>query len=328
MPHVLVAGRIHEAGIDALRAAEGITLDVVDEVSLESYAKLIVRADAVLIRTQPMPAEVIATAPRLRIVSRHGVGYDSVDVPALNARRIPLSLVGDVNSRSVAEHALMMILALARRLPDYDRATRAGEWHRRDSREAGDIAGKSLLVIGFGRIGRIVAKMAQAFEMQVMVRDPMADPAAIRDAGAVPADDLGGALAAADFVSLHIPRAGQAPVIGTTELARMKPSAFLINTARGGLVDDAALDEALRAGRLAGAGLDVFTEEPPHPGRGLLDNERVLLTPHVAGLTQECAMRMSLAAARNILDHFAGRLDPALVVNRAAIGYAAAPAGA
>lgn len=316
MAHILVAGHIHQAGIERLRTTPGVTLDVVDTVSAESYVPLVERADAILIRTQPMPRHVIARAPRLRIVSRHGVGYDSIDVAALNDHGITLAVVGDVNSRSVAEHTFMLMLAVAKRARAYDRATREGNWQFRDSLAAVDIDGKTLLLIGFGRIGRIVAELAATFRMRILVHDPFVESSMIRDAGASPAPDLRAALEQADIVSLHVPRATGTAMLGTTELARMKPSALLINTARGGLVDEGALDRALRAGRLGGAGLDVLETEPPRRDHPLLTNERVLITPHAAGLTAECAVRMSLAAAQNILDYFNGTLDPALVVNR------------
>lgn len=316
MIHVLVAGPIHHAGVERLAGAADITLDVIEAVSLESYMPLLERADAVLLRAQPMPKALIAAAPRLRIVSRHGVGYDQVDVAALNERSIALSVVGDVNSRSVAEHTFMLMLALAKRVRAYDQAAREGNWQFRDSRQAADINGKTLLLIGFGRIGRLVAELAAAFRMRLLVHDPFVDRSTIADAGALPAPDLGVALESADFVSLHVPRTSDGSMIGASELARMKPSAVLINAARGGLVDEDALDLALHAGRLGGAGLDVLAAEPPRPDHPLLTNDRVLITPHVAALTEECAMRMSLAAAQNILDYFSGTLDPALVVNR------------
>lgn len=316
MTHVLVAGAIHHSGIARLRAASDITLDVVDAASLESHVALLEQADAVLLRAQPMPARVITRAPRLRMVSRHGVGYDSIDLAALNDRGIALAVVGDVNSRSVAEHTVMLMLALAKRVRAYDKATREGNWQFRDSRQAVDLDAKTLLVIGFGRIGRLVAALAAAFQMRIVVHDPFVDSSVVRDAGAIPAPDLGAALEQADFVSLHVPRTTGTTTLGATELARMKPSALLINAARGGLVDENALDLALRAGRLAGAGLDVLDAEPPRRDHPLLTNERVLITPHAAALTEECSMRMSLAAAQNILDYFAGTLDPALVVNQ------------
>lgn len=243
MPHVLVAGRIHKAGIDVLRAAPGVTFEVVEEVSTDAYAPRIPAADALLIRTQPLPASIVAGAPKLRIVSRHGGGYDSVNVQALDARGIPLAVIGDPNSRSVAEHAFTLVPALA------------------------------------------------------------------------------DGLRAADAVSLHMPKAEGNPLIGADELALMKPGAFLINTARGSLIDENALADALDSGRIAGAGLDVFEAEPPAADSRLLRSSRTVLSPHIAGLTEECAARMGEMAARNILDFFAGRLDPALVVNRDAIAF-------
>jgi D-3-phosphoglycerate dehydrogenase len=317
MPHVLVAGKIHEAGVARLRAAPGVTFDLVDEVSTASYAPLVDKADAILIRTQPMPADVIQKAGRLKIVSRHGVGYDAVDVEALNRRHIPLAIVGDVNSRPVAEHAMMMMLSFAKRTAAYDAATRRGDWNYRNSYEAKELAGKTLLLIGFGRIGRIVARMAAAFEMVVQAHDPYQSETEILKGGAEPAPDLAAALGAADYVSVHAPLAGNNALLGQAELAKMKPTAVIINTARGGLVDESALAGALETGSIAGAALDVFVDEPPSTDHPLLRNARTILSPHSAGLTEECAARMSTAAVQNILDFFADRIDPSVVVNGA-----------
>jgi D-3-phosphoglycerate dehydrogenase len=318
MPHVLVAGRIHEAGLDLLGRTDGFTVEMVDEVSTESYAPRIAGADAVLIRTQPMPASVIARAGRLRIVSRHGVGYDAVDVEALNRRGIPLAVVGDVNTRSVAEHTLMLMLTLAKRTLAYDAAVRDGDWGFRNSLEAVELNGRTLLVIGFGRIGRAVGALATAFGMHVMAYDPLLAAGAIEAAGATPAASLGDALADADVVTIHMPGSGRT-LLGAAELARLRRSALVINTARGGIIDEAALAAALTQGRLGGAALDVFATEPPAADQPLGQSGRTVLTPHAAALTQEGAARMSLDAARNIVDFFAGRIDPRLVVNAEAI---------
>jgi D-3-phosphoglycerate dehydrogenase len=321
VPHVLVAGRIHEAGIDVLRAAPGVTFEVVEEVSTDAYAPRIPPADALLIRTQPLPASIVAGAPRLRIVSRHGVGYDSVDVQALNARGIPLAVIGDANSRIVAEHAFTLVLALAKRVPAHDRAVRKGDWGVRDGFPAAELWGKTLFLVGFGRIGRLVAGMAAAFGMRVLAHDPYRSADAIRAGGAEPVPALADGLRAADAVSLHMPKAEGNPLIGADELALMKPGVVLVNTARGGLIDEGALADALDAGRIAGAGLDVFEAEPPAADGRLFRSGRTVLSLHIAGLTEECAARMGEMAARNILDFFAGRLDPALVVNRDAIAF-------
>lgn len=321
MPHILVAGKLHAAGLERLKAAKDMTFTLVDEVSLESYLPHVGATDAVVLRTQPMTAEVIAAAPSLKIVSRHGVGYDAVDVAALNARGIPLAIVGDVNSRAVAEHTLMLMLATARKAVQHDAAIRRGEWNVRNRFETVELDGKTLLLVGFGRIGRRVAELARAFGMAVAAYDPFVKPEVMAKHGVRPEADLVKALASADYVSLHMPGSTAGAVIWEEEIRAMKRGAILINAARGGLVDENALDQALRDGRLAGAGLDVFKTEPPAADHPLLANERVLLSPHAAGLTAECAARMAVASVQNVLDHFAGRLDPALVVNAADIGY-------
>lgn len=321
MPHILVAGRLHAAGLDRLKQAAGVTYTLVDEISLESYLPFVGEAEAVVLRTQPMMADVIAKAPKLSIVSRHGVGYDAVDVKALTARKIPLCIVGDVNSRAVAEHTLMLMLAVARRAVQHDHAARNGEWGVRNRFETVELDGKTLLLVGFGRIGRRVAELATVFGMTVMAYDPFVKPETMARHGVRPTADLVTALGSADYVSLHMPGSTAGAVIWEEEIRAMKPGAILINAARGGLVDEAALDKALREGRLGGAALDVFSAEPPAKDNPLLSNDRLLISPHSAGLTAECAARMAVASVQNVLDHFAGKLDPALVVNAAEIGY-------
>ena len=321
MPHILVAGKLHPAGVERLMSAKEISYTLVDEISRESYLPHVGDADAVVLRTQPMTADVIAAAPRLKLVSRHGVGYDAVDVAALSARGIPLCIVGDVNSRAVAEHTLMLMLATARKAAQHDAAVRRGDWNLRNRFETVELDGKTLLLVGFGRIGRRVAELARAFGMTVTAYDPFVKPEVMAKHGVRPAADLVKALGGADYVSLHMPGSTAGAVIWEEEIRAMKPGAILINAARGGLVDEEALDRALREGRLAGAGLDVFRTEPPAADHPLLSNERLLLSPHAAGLTAECAARMAVASVQNVLDHFAGRLDPALVVNAVEVGY-------
>ena len=323
MPHVLVAGKIHDAGLALLKSAPGVTFDYVEEVSTASYVPMVARADGLVIRTQPLTAKEIGQAKRLQIVSRHGVGYDAVDLAALNTRGIPLVIVGDVNSQSVAEHTLMLMLTLAKRTLKHDSATRTGEWNYRNKFDAFELYGKQLLLLGFGRIGRKVAMLAKAFGMDVVAHDPFVEDAAMRAAGVEPAGDLASAYARADVISVHIPLAGKEAPIGARELASMKPSAIVINTARGGLIDETALAAALAEGRIAGAGLDVFVSEPPAADHPLLASGRTVLMPHMAGLTQESAMRMSISSVQNVLDFFTGQLDPALVVNAASLSAVA-----
>ncbi len=314
MPHVLVAGKLHPSGLALLERAEGVTFTHVEEISEASYQPFLDQADAVVIRTQPMGAASIARAPRLQIVSRHGVGYDAVDVAALNARKIPLCIVGDVNSVSVAEHAMMLILACVKRLIRSDRSVRQGSWGWRNKLEQGEVAGKTLLILGYGRIGRNLARMASVFGMEIVAYDPWALEHGWPEGPARPVASIEEGLALADVISVNLPKADR-PILGAAELALLKRGAVIVNTARGGIVDECALAEALTSGQVGAAGLDVFGTEPPTAAHPLLGFDQVILTPHTAGLTAEAAERMATSSVQNVLDFFAGRLDPALIVN-------------
>ena len=316
MPHVLVAGKLHPSGLAVLQAAPGVTFTHIEEISEPSYTPLMPAADALILRTQPLTAATLALAPRLQIVSRHGVGYDAVDLAALNARAIPLCIVGDVNSVSVAEHAMMLILACAKQLIRADRATRTGPWVWRNGLEAGEVAGRRLLIVGYGRIGRHLARMAAGFGCQIRAVDPFLAARGWPDA--TPPTTLAEGLAWADILSLHIPKTG-VPLIGAPELALLPPGAIVVNTARGGIVDEAALAAALQSGHIAAAGLDVLEQEPPAPDHPLLALSNVILTPHIAGLSRQSAQRMAVSSAQNVLDFFAGSLDPDLIVNKDAL---------
>ena len=319
MPHVLVAGKLHPSGRALLTGAEGLSVTFIEEVSEESYAPHIHEADALLIRTQPMSAATVEKAARLQIVSRHGVGFDAVDLAALNNRGIALAVCGDVNSTSVAEHAVMMILASAKRALRADAAVRQGQWTWRDRLEAQDLKGRNLLLIGFGRIGRHIAEMVAGFGMEVRAHDPFLLRSGWPDCPVRPVASLEEGLRWADIISVSVPRA-EKPVLGAAEFAQMRDGAILVNTARGGIVDEAALVDALQSGRVAAAGLDVFDKEPIGPGHPLTAFDQVLLSPHIAGVTDGASERMAIGSAQNIIDYFAGRIAPELVVNRAALG--------
>jgi D-3-phosphoglycerate dehydrogenase len=315
MPHLLIAGQLHPAGLALLKNGSGFTYDYVEEVSESSYAPLIGKADGLVIRTQPLSSATIAEGSVLKIVSRHGVGYDSVDVAALNKRRIPLCVVGDVNSLSVAEHAMMLILACAKQAIRADRSVRSGQWGWRNRLEAGEISGKRLLLVGYGRSARRLARMAEGFSMEIRAFDPFLVESGWPEGTASPAASLAEGLAWADVVSVHAPKSGR-PILGAQEFACLKPGAIVVNTARGGIVDEAALASALADGRIAAAGLDVFDHEPPARDHPLLAFDQVVLTPHIAGLTQQAAERMAVSSVQNVIDFFLGRLDPDLIVNR------------
>ncbi|HEX2529746.1 MAG TPA: hydroxyacid dehydrogenase [Geminicoccus sp.] len=313
MPHVLVVGRVVEEGLAVLRARPDVTFDRIDEGDPEAVRALLPKADGLLVRTMKMPPDLLDTAPNLRVVSRHGVGYDNLDVGYLVQRRIPLAIAATSNAVSVAEHAFWMMLELAKRGREHEQALRSGNWAWRLGNHAIELGGRRVLLVGCGRTGRELARRALAFDMTVDVFDPFAEA----PEGCRKVEELEPALGDADFVSLHLPRtAATVNLFNAAMLARMRPGAVLVNTARGGIVDERALAEALASGHLRGAGLDVFDQEPPAPGNPLLAAPNVLLTPHTAGVTAEAMLRMAIESAVNVLAGIDGKLDPGVVVNR------------
>ena len=314
MPHVLVVGSLHDTGKAMLEARPDITFELTDGTTEDCYAHRIADADILLIRTQPLTAPTIQKAHKLRLVSRHGVGFDAVDAEALTKRGIPLCIVGDVNSGGVAEHAMMMMMASVKLANRADAAVRSGNWKWRNLLEAGEVTGKNLLIVGFGRIGQKLSDLAKGFGMTVRAYDPFLASQGWPDGAVQPVSSLDEGLAWADFISIHAPRSDK-PLIAMDQFVRMKPSAVLVNTSRGGIVDEVALAEALEKGIIRSAGIDVFEEEPPQPDHPLLGLDNVLLSPHIAGLTNEGGERLAVHSIQNVFDFIAGQLDPALVVN-------------
>jgi D-3-phosphoglycerate dehydrogenase / 2-oxoglutarate reductase len=259
----------------------------------------------------------LEAAKDMKVVTRIGVGYDAVDVPALSRRNIPLMVVGTANSPSVAEQALFMMLMLAKRANELHALVKDGQWSTRLGKLPYDLFGKTVLIIGFGRIGTRTARRCLAMEMSVLVYDPHQSKDEIKRAGCEAVESLDAALPRADFVSVHCPKTPE--TVGMFNAARlkyMKPSAYLINTARGGIIDEAALYDALTSGKLAGAGLDVFAQEPPPVPNPLFELPNVIIAPHVAGATWEAVDRMSEQTARNILSVLDGRPIRQNVINQ------------
>jgi D-3-phosphoglycerate dehydrogenase len=270
---------------------------------------LIGDCDAAIAGIDPYSARVLEAAPRLKIVARTGVGYDAVDVEAATRLGIVVTNAPASNAVSVAEHTMGLMWAVLRRAVPLHNALAAGRWERAPGFE---LAGKTLGIVGLGNIGQRVAVRARAFDMTVIATDPVRyeDFAERHGIRYVPLDEL---LRTADIVSLHAPLdATTRHMINRRTLEMLKPTAYLINCARGGLVDEEALVEALRSRRIAGAGLDVFEHEPrPHPGLAALDN--VVLSPHLAGVTQEAIARMAAAGVRAVLTYLRGERPEAIV---------------
>lgn len=319
---VLVPDRFGAAGMDVLRARDDLELvPYPPGTSAATLHPLLADAHAVALSVTPFRAAEIAAASSLLVCARIGVGFDAVEVPALTTRRIPLMVTGIANSTSVAEQAVAFVFALAKRGPALDAIVREGRWQDRYASLPTEIAGKTVLVVGFGRIGTRAARKLAALDMRVLVHDPLVPGEVIRAAGYEPAPDLDAALPTADFVTIHCPKTPETiGLFDAARLARMRPSAYLVNTARGGIVVEAALHNALVSRKLAGAGLDVFDEEPTPVSNTLLQLDTVIAAPHMAGVTAEAVAAMSVATALNMLSVLDGRPIREHVVNPEVLG--------
>ena len=298
---------LDEAGV-AYRMAPRVAERTPAEV-----AQAVAGATAVIASTDVFGAEVFAACPALRLVARVGVGFDAIDVDAATAAGVAVTTTPGANSSSVADHALALMLAVIRRIAEHDAAVRDGGWPRGAADTPGELTGRTVGIIGYGAIGRLVARRLAGFDADILACDPVyrGDDLAV----AVMLPEL---LERAGVVTLHAPLLpGTRHLIGAAALRRMRSDAILINTSRGGLVDEVALVEALTAGEIGGAGLDVFAEEPP-PAARFRDFRNVVLTPHLGGLSDRSRAAMTRMASEAVLDLLAGRA-PRGIVNPAAL---------
>ena len=300
---VLITEKIHESGINLLREND---VDVI--LLYEGRSKIeeaIKEVDGVIVRVTRLGRELLETGKkhRLKVIAKHGIGVDNIDLEAARDLGIRVVYVPEAVVNAVAEHTIGLILLMAKRFMEYDRAVRSGNWEIKYERESLELKGKVLGIIGFGRIGKAVASLARCFGMRILVYDPYAEaiePSIKR----VSLEEL---LENSDFVSIHCPLTRETyHLLGEEELKRMKKTAYLINTARGGIVDEEALCKLIRVGKIAGAALDTIEEEPPNPRNPILSCPNVVLTAHTAGSTSQALKTMSFLAAKQILQVLRG----------------------
>jgi D-3-phosphoglycerate dehydrogenase len=314
MRKILLTKKLNQknaALFDGIADLDLVTVPDGDQAAFDTH---IADAEAVLLSTAyKMTADVIAGAKNLKVISRTGVGVDNVDVAAATARGILVLNTPQANSISVAEHTVALIVAISKQLLWYDSELRDGNFKVRRSGKTTDIEGKTLGLIGCGRIGRFAAeKLVAAFGMQVIGYDPY-----IKELpGITLYEDIEEVFKRADYISLHIPLTPETKnMVGEKLLSLMKPTAYLINTARGGIIDEAALADKLSKEEIAGAALDVLEDEPPKADNPLFPLKNVILTPHSAALTKECSARVAFEATRGISDYLKGD-TPEFVFNK------------
>jgi D-3-phosphoglycerate dehydrogenase len=316
---VVLTAPINPRGLEILR--EVARPVILAQGTAEELAAEIRDADGVLFRgSLGCPAELIHSAPRLKVIGRYGVGYDNVDVAAATAAGIPVVITPGANTETVAEQAWALLLALARRLPFWHRAVLEGRWNCRYTEESIPVRGKMLGIVGLGRIGRRVARLARAFEARVQAYDPYLTPAEAAD---VPLVDLETLLRTSDFISLHCLLSEETRrLIDREAVGKMKPGAIVVNTARGAVCDLDALAEGLQSGHLAGVGLDVFPEQPPDLSHPIFRQENFLCSPHVSSLTPDADEKIATMVCSDIVRVLRGE-RPHHPVNPEAVGSSA-----
>ncbi len=315
MRKVILTKKLNAAQIALFDGIGDLTFVTVADNDQPSFDLHIADAEAILLSTAyKMTRQVIESAKNLKVISRTGVGVDNVDVQAASERGILVLNTPLSNSISVAEHAVALMVALSKQLVRYDYELRSGNFAIRRTNKAVDMDGKTLGLIGCGRIGRFAAeKCRAAFGMQVIGYDPYIE----RLDGITLYKDIKDVFRLADYISIHIPLTPETKgLVGEELLSLMKPTAFLVNTARGGIIDEAALAKKLADEAIAGAALDVFEQEPPGADSPLLTLRNAILTPHSAALTRECSERVATDAAEGLADYLAGR-EPKAIFNKA-----------
>ena len=318
---VLVVQGLHEQGLEMLKQRSDIEFNVLlsdDENEILEAAKDV---NGITVRTAQITEKIINSSKNLQVISRHGVGYDSINLKSLNNKKIPLTIAAHSNMISVSEQAMFFLLALNKNVFYYDDFTRKGDWTNRWDVKAWDLAGKNIMVIGFGRIGSNFVKRALAFDMNVYVYDPYIDHEKIKKSGAIPIQNFKNNLSKMDAITLHCPKNEETTNLFTkNEFQKMKKDAFIINCARGGILNEEDLYEALLNKKIAGAGLDVFDVEPTPSSNPLFKLKNVILSPHIAGVTVESTVRMATETVQNVLDVFDNKVNKSVVVNLKEIG--------
>ena len=322
MIKVLIIQNIHNEGIKLLENNPKYSFEIID--SEEMVQKIdesllidrIKECDAISVRTEKLSSKVINSCKKLKIISRHGVGYDNVDLEATKKNNITLSITANANAIAVSEHVLFMMLYLAKGGTMYDQSVKSGNFGNRNKLpKTIELWKKKILIAGFGRIGQNLIKRCLGFEMKVYVYDPYIEKSKIEKLGGKKVGKLSEELSDIDFISIHMPYNNDTKNLFNYQLFRkMKKSCILINAARGGIINEVDLDRALNENLIFGAGLDVFEKEPPDNTNPLLKNKKVFLSPHTAAFTEECMIRMGKETIQNIIDFFNKKLEKSKIV--------------
>ena len=308
--------KIHEEGLKILDSNKNFEYEVLNDVSEENLLKKIHLYDGVTLRVSKLTNKILSQAAKLKVISRHGVGYDNVDTTYLKDKNITLLITATANAIAVSEHVFYMMLTISKNFLNLDTEVRRGNFKNNINKfQTFELHNKEILIAGFGRIGKNLIKKCKAFDMNVKVFDPFVDEKIINDMGGEKVNDFDNALKTLDFLSIHMPfNEKTRNIVNLKKMKTMKENSVIINTARGGIVNEADLNQALNDRIILAAGIDVFSNEPVNLDNPLLKNKKIILSPHTAALTNECKIRMGKETALNIINFFEKKINQNMVV--------------
>ena len=316
MKKIAIIEQIHKDGLDVLEKNSGFHYELITDVSEENLIEKLPEFDGCTLRVSKLNKNILKNCPKLKVISRHGVGYDNVDLDYVKNNNITLLITAKANSVAVAEHVIYMMLSISKSINRYDQEVRSGYFKKNASTiETLELFKKEILIVGFGRIGKNLIKKCLGFEMKVNIFDPFVSKEIISQFGGNKIDNFDEGLKKCDYLSLHIPLTEKTKkMINISKLKIMKKNSIIINTSRGGIINELDLNKALNENIIFGAGLDVFEKEPINIDNPILKNKKVLLSPHSATFTNECKSRMSIETTKNIIDFFENKLDKSMIV--------------
>ena len=316
MKKIAIIEEIDKEGLKLLDSNPKFTYEIITDTSEEHLIKVLPNFDGCSLRVSKLTSKIMSACKNLKIISRHGVGYDNVDLNYIKKNNITLLITATANAVAVAEHVIYMMLSISKGISLYDQEVRDGNFKKNASKiETLELFKKDILIVGFGRIGKSLIKRCLGFEMNVNVFDPFVSKETILQFGGNKINNLDEGLKKCDYLSLHIPLTDKTKnMIDISKFKIMKKNAIIINTSRGGIINEQDLNTVLNENIIFGAGLDVFEKEPVNTDNPLLKNEKVLLSPHSATFTNECKSRMSIETTKNIIDFFENKLDKSMIV--------------
>ena len=316
MKKIAIIEEIHEEGLKLFDNKKNFSYEIIKDTSDKNLINVLPNFDGCSLRVSKLTSKIMSECKNLKIISRHGVGYDNIDLDYIQKNNITLTITATANAAAVSEHVMYMMLVLSKAKLTYDNEVRSGSFKKNIKNiRTFELMGKEILIAGFGRIGKSLIKKCLGFDMRVNVYDPFLDKQTITYLGGTKVDLIEDAVKSADFISIHMPLNDKTKNLINYELIKkMKKNCIIINTARGGIINEIDLNKSLDENLIFGAGLDVFEKEPPESNNLLLKNEKVIMSPHTSALTDECKIRMAKETVKNIIDFFENKLNKSVIV--------------